>query len=67
MEDIWKVSEECRQGIMMVSRNYKNGVWMIDRGCLEANMKSQLEDKLSQGRLTQERSSQEKSKQDRLS
>ena len=54
-------------GILMVSRNYKNGVWMVNRGCLEANMKFQLEDKLSQGRLTQERLSQEKSKQDRLS
>ena len=67
MEDIWKVSEECMQGIMMVSRNYKNGVWMVNRGCLEANMKFQLEDKSSQGRLTQDRSSQVKSNQDRLS
>ena len=67
MERVWKVSEECMQGIMMVSKNYKNGVWMVNRGCLEANMKFQLEDKSSQDRLTQDRSSQDKSNQDRLS
>ena len=32
MEDIWKASEERMRGIMMVSRNYKNGVWMVNIG-----------------------------------
>ena len=60
MEDIWKVFEDCMLGILMVFRSYKNGVWMVNRGCLEANMKFQLEDKSSQDRLTQDRSSQDK-------
>ena len=54
------MSEECTQGIMMVSRHYKNGVWLVNRGCF------QLDDKSSQDRLTQDRSSQHKSNQDRL-
>ena len=51
MGGVWKVSEECMKGIMMVSRHFKNGVEMVNRGCLEANMQCQLEDKASQDRL----------------
>ena len=55
------------QGITMVSRHYKDGVQMINRGCLEANLQFQLEDKASHDKLTKDRSSHGKSKQDRLS
>ena len=61
MGGVWKVSEECMKGIMMVSRHFKNGVEMVNRGCLEANMQCQLEDKTSQDR------SSHATNQDRLS
>ena len=42
------------QGIMMVSRYYKDGVYMVNRGCLEANMQFEFEDKASQDRFTRD-------------
>ena len=51
--------EECMQGIMMVSKYYKDGVYMVNRGYLAANMQFQLEDKASRDRSSQDMSSQD--------
>ena len=55
------------QGIMMVSKNYKDGVYMVNRGYLAANMQFQLEDKASRDMSSQDMSSQNMSSQDMLS
>ena len=49
------MSEKCMEGMKMVSRQYKNGVYTVNRRCLEADLQSQLEDRASQDRPTQDR------------